>query len=495
MHAGQLRVQRDKGRLRAFGLWIGLVAAVVLQDGFGGVQSMVGHQLRHQRADLLFQRLDLAAIDGQFGEGAVGIDLVPVEVEKLAHAVAHDGLRVALRELHGGTLQEVAHAADQRVVVDDVAQLRVADGELSGQLHALGFLQIGRAREAQRAAERLPAGPSVHHLAQFDVAVRSVMHLVDVDGQAGQAADDVAQLVGRADALLFLAAEELAVRVLPHAVQDDLLGIGHRHQSHQLVQRLVLADFLRVGVAHQVALLRGLLLVQHLELDEPLQARGGGFGDDPRGVEVADIPQAGHDGRFQSRRGQYQEVVGKGGIVRLGLCEVQVQVDEGRHQVRLSRTHGEAEQVVRIVHTVEQPAEGLFVVDFSRLLADEPLQLGGQLAAVAVLQARIFQQGDGGRGSCQHLARGCAQRQGVQVQAVESALHEQLPQRGVAARYLQVEVGTDGLQLCIAQQSAGGDIVRQFPHRAPGRGVPLISFLFYQFIKHTGITISMGGQR
>ena len=275
------RVERGKGCGSSLGLRILFVAAMVFQYHVGRVHAIVGNNLCHLWVDVLLKRLYLTAIDGQLGTSAVGVSRVAILVEELPHAIVDDHGPVVVGELHLGHLEEVAHALDERIVIHHIGEVGVADGEVTGQRQTLGLFEIGRAREAHHGVEGVVLCPLVDHLPELDLAVGSMVHLVDEDGEVGQLADDVAQLIGHFHLLQLLLAEKRGISGVCHSVEDHFLGIGDGHEAHQVVQGLVVVYFLRVGVSDDVALACALLLVERLKLDEACQLCGRGLGYDP----------------------------------------------------------------------------------------------------------------------------------------------------------------------------------------------------------------------
>ena len=71
--------------------------------------------------------------------------------------------------------------------------------------------------------------------------------------------------------------------------------------------------------------------------------------------------------------------MGKGWVIRFISGKIQIQVDECRHQIGLSRPHGETEQVVCIGHPIEGLLEEYFIINTLRVFADLLFQHFGNL--------------------------------------------------------------------------------------------------------------------
>ena len=85
--------------------------------------------------------------------------------------------------------------------------------------------------------------------------------------------------------------------------------------------------------------------------------------------------------------------MGKGRIQGFICCEVQIQVNESRHEVGLARPHGQAEQVIRIGDAVESIDKKLRIVNAGWFFFNLRLQLSGDLLAAVIGLGSIFIKG------------------------------------------------------------------------------------------------------
>ena len=263
---GKGLIQTVKFHLAVCRLRVLLVAFVKFQDAVGG-QAVFRRDAGCQRIDHLLQLFDGSAVDAQLGTSPVRVDRVFIIVQKLPNASVDDPSAVRqLRDLHDGSFEKIPHAIDQRIVVDDVGDLRRGDGEAIRHLDLFRFFQIGGTGETDNGIDGLIFRPLVDHCAELDLIADRVVDLVNEHGQGGQLSDQVSQLVGLP--VLFI------VALLKHAdlsglfldaIQDHLLRIGHSYQAEQLRQRLVVSNLLHVGIFRFIRLLRRLGLIQHLK--------------------------------------------------------------------------------------------------------------------------------------------------------------------------------------------------------------------------------------
>ena len=137
--------------------------------------------------------------------------------------------------------------------------------------------------------------PFVHHLTELDLTIGSMMHFVDVNGKVRNGTDELAQFVGQCHTLQFFFREERRVLIAIEAVKDDLFGIGDSHQSLQIFKRLMIVDFLGIGILDAVALIGRFLFIQNLKLNQSAQFCSRWFRDNPRWVELLDMLQTGND--------------------------------------------------------------------------------------------------------------------------------------------------------------------------------------------------------
>ena len=150
------------------------------------------------------------------------------------------------------------------------------------------------------------------------------MNLVDINRERRNVFDDLTQLVRQFDFFPFLGRIKIAVVafVFIQFVEDNLFGVGHHHESPKVEEWLVVIDFLGIGIFHQITFRGCLLLIQYFELDLAVYLRGCGLWQNPGGVEILYVTNAGYDARLQSAGCQHHKIVGKGWIVRLQHREV-----------------------------------------------------------------------------------------------------------------------------------------------------------------------------
>ena len=97
--------------------------------------------------------------------------------------------------------------------------------------------------------------------------------------------------------------------------------------------------FLCIRILDAIALIGCLLFIQNLELDKAAQFCGRWLRDNPRGVELLDVLQAGDYRGLQSRRCHHHKIVGKGRVVKLVLGKIEIEIDECCHQISLASSH------------------------------------------------------------------------------------------------------------------------------------------------------------
>ena len=71
-----------------------------------------------------------------------------------------------------------------------------------------------------------------------------------------------------------------------NAVKNDLLGICHSNKAKKFGQRLVICDFLYIGILRFIRLLGSFTLVQHLKGNNAFDFSGRRFGNDPGRIEI-----------------------------------------------------------------------------------------------------------------------------------------------------------------------------------------------------------------
>ena len=312
------------------------------------------------------------------------------------------------------------------------------------------------------------------------------MHLVDKYRERRNLSYRISKLIGyRQLATLVIRQEREFLAVLVPSVENHLLGIGHCHQAHHRPILQVLVHLAGIRVLDKVAIPGALLLIQHLKLHQPLQTCRRCLGKQPGDIEVLNAPKARDDARLQARRSQYQKVVRPYRVHRLVLGKVEVDVDEGSHQIGLARSHRKAEEVIGISYLVENILQHLLTVYLSRMMTNELLQLRGYLLAVAVFLPAILIESQRRRVLHHRLASLGIDFLGIHVGDIKHTLGKQLPQRLPLASYLEIQISLDGINLGIAHHAPLADIADEVAHGTVGRLVPQVSFVLYKWIEHS----------
>ena len=236
------------------------------KDGLAAQAVLCGDGC-HQRIDHPLQFFDRAAVDAQFGCGAIGIDGILVGVQEGSDAVFNDAHAFGpLHDLDHRALEEIAHTVDQRVVIHDIGDLRRRHGQAYHNLDFLRLVQIWRARETDDGIDGLVGRPAVDYSTELDLIADRVVYFVDKDRKRWQLSDEVTQLIGLAISFVLAVLEEADLPLLLlDSVKDDLFCIGDRYQAEQLVQRLVVSDFLNIGILGFVGFVGCLALIQHFK--------------------------------------------------------------------------------------------------------------------------------------------------------------------------------------------------------------------------------------
>ena len=232
--------------------------------------------------------------------------------------------------------------------------------------------------------------PALHHLTQLDLTGRGPMHFVHHQQQAGHPANQGAQFIGGAVALVFGFFDQRGGAVVD-AVQNDFLGVDHQHQTRES------------GLAQ---------VWQH-----------------PYGVKALNAAQAGQDAGFFSRGNEHAKVLRKALVTRMQLAQIKIQVHDGRHEPGLARAHGQAEHIVGVLPAIEKIIRergivGLVGVFFEPIFELRMLPL---TQLIPGMRARL---------AGKHIAgnlRHAAARAVVAGRLGESAFHPELGKRLVAS--------------------------------------------------------------
>lgn len=341
-------IQRVELHLAVCALRVLLVAPVEFENRVRAKPVFSGYS-DDKRIDFLLQFFNRAAVDAQFGGQTVAIDSLFICVKKFPHAALYN--QAAFRPLgdfHDRPLQEIPDSIDERIIIDDVRDFRRADGQRVRDAELLRFLKIRRSRKADDGVDRAVLRPFADDGAELYLVAYGVVHLVNEDGERWQFTDEVAKLV-RLPVLLVVALlkQDLAVPLL-NAVKYDFLRVRDRHQPEKFGERLMARYFLYVRVLCPVRFAGGLSLVKNLKGNHAPDVARRRLRQNPRGIEVLYGSEARNDGRFEARRREDDEVVGKCAVRRLIGGKIQIKIDERRHQVGFARAHGQAEQIIRI---------------------------------------------------------------------------------------------------------------------------------------------------
>lgn len=458
------RVEGGEGEFGAFGRGELLVAAMVAEDGGGGVEAVLLAEADGEREDLPLQARDGAAVDGELGAGSGGVALVAEPGEELADAALDDGEGVGrvADDLDDGPLQERADAVHEGEIVDGVGDLGRLDLQSVGDANLLGGGQIGSSGKAEDGADGTVLGPFRDDAAELDVGRGGMVGLVDEDGKGGNLGDGSAKLVGGGGLFVVGAVEEHGLRrVVRESVEDDFLGIGDGDEAGELVERLKGGELLDVGVTDPVRAAGGGVGVQDHEAERAAEAGRKRLGDDPRGIERLDGAEARDDGGLESRWRENEEILRERGIVRLLQGEGEIEVDHRRHEKRLASAHREREEIIGVGDAVEEIAEHGGGVDRLRIVLKTRLEGGGENAATACngLGGEL-QEGKGGGMGGEMFPNGLWNAEGVRVERVQKTARKDFVQGPVAAGDLEEEIGLDGIDLDRAQPAAPTHVVQ-----------------------------------
>ena len=174
------------------GLGIIPVAFVKTQNRLRG-NVVIFENAVNQRFYNIFQFLNRTAVNPQFRRGSVLINCIPVTFQKQAHAFFNNAGAVgAVLYLDFRAFQEIAHAADQGIVIYNVGDFSRRDRQSIRNGDFFRLFQIGRTGKADHGIDRSLLRPTVDHGPEFDFTADRVVYLVNKDGQRGQGPDQVA---------------------------------------------------------------------------------------------------------------------------------------------------------------------------------------------------------------------------------------------------------------------------------------------------------------
>lgn len=194
-------------------------------------KALLRRDTSYYRVDQLLQFFNAPAVDAQLGQCPAGIYGALISIQKISDAVFNNAAAVGnICNLHNGPLEEVSHAVDERIVIDDVGNLRRGYGEAISHLDFLRLFQIGCAGKADHGINGLIRRPLTNYGTELNSSLTACGILIDENGQAREFADQVAQLIGLP--ILFIITlvikTDLAFNFL-YAVQNNLFRIGDSH--------------------------------------------------------------------------------------------------------------------------------------------------------------------------------------------------------------------------------------------------------------------------
>ena len=317
-----------------------------------------------------------------------------------------------------------------------------------------------------------------------------MVYFINVDRQTGKLADQPSQLVCLPLVRFFKAFQNDRSVFFFHIIQNDFLRICHGNKPEQVRKWLMIGYFLNIRVFRFVGFFCGFRFVQNFKDQCPFQLRCRGLRDYPGGIKALDRPQAGNNRGFQPRRGKNHKIVGEGGIIRLVLSVVQVQVYEGSHEVGLACAHGKTEKVVCIGNVVKQPVENVVVIYSLRVLPDGLFQLRSGLFLQVILCLRVLKQRCRCGMGLQISPCAAGQFYCVKIQGVENTLRKQPIQRLTAAGDFQIQISLDRLNLRIPKLPFSLHIGDQIMHGTFIGSIPLIPFFLDHSVEHSKPSIS-----
>ena len=480
-------VEGGEGEFGALGGGVFLVAAMVAEDGGGGVDSVFFAKPDGEGKHLGFETGDGAAVDGEFCAGAGSVALVAEAGEEFRDAAAHDveGVGGVADDLDNGFLEKGANAFDEWEVVDGVGDFGGLDFQVPGDADFFRRGEVGRAGEAEHGADGAGSGPFRDDGAELDFGIGGVVGLVDENGKDRDFGNGGAELVGGGGFLVLGTLVQKHGLVVFEVVEDDFFGVGDGDKAGEVPEGLQGGELLDVGVADAVGTGRGGVGVEHHEAEHAAQPGGQRFGHDPGRVEGLDGAQAGDDGGFEAGRRHHKKVFRKGGVVRFLQGKGEVKVEECRHQEGFACAHGEGEEIVGVGHAVEEVAKNGGGLNRSGVVFEAGEEGGGQdAAAVRHGLGGELQERQGVGVGCEMVAHGLRHAQRIGVDGVQEARGKDFVEGAVAAGDLEEEIGFDGVDLDRTQTSRAAHVVELCAERTIAAVRPLGRFALQELVDH-----------
>ena len=122
-----------------------------------------------------------------------------------------------------------------------------------------------------------------------------MVDFVNENRQSGQLSNQVAQFIGLTILVVVAFFKEAQLTlVFLDAIQDDLFRIGNGHQAKQVRKRLVVGNFLYIGVLGLIGFAGGFSLIQNFKRNLPFQAGCRRLWDHPGRIKLLNCPQTGN---------------------------------------------------------------------------------------------------------------------------------------------------------------------------------------------------------
>ena len=159
------------------------------QNGITG-KPILRRDTSYYGVDQFLQFFNGSAVDAQLGQCPAGIYGVLISIEKISDAIFNNAATVRnICNLHNGPLEKVSYAVDERIVINDIGNLRRGYGEAIGHLNFLCLFQIGCTGKANHGINGLILRPLADYGAELDLVADRMVDLIDENGQAREFAD------------------------------------------------------------------------------------------------------------------------------------------------------------------------------------------------------------------------------------------------------------------------------------------------------------------
>ena len=159
------------------------------QNGIAG-KPILRRDTSYYGVDQLLQFFNSSAVDAQLGQCPARIYSVLISIEKISDAIFNNAATVRnICNLHNGPLEKVSYAVDERIVINDIGNLRRGYGEAIGHLNFLCLFQIGCTGKANHGINGLILRPLADYGAELDLVADRMVDLIDENGQAREFAD------------------------------------------------------------------------------------------------------------------------------------------------------------------------------------------------------------------------------------------------------------------------------------------------------------------